>query len=51
MVGICTRNDRTKHDGFVWLVLEVPIPEFVELRTHLLEFFLGRTNLQDCVNG
>ena len=45
VVGIGTSDDRAEHDGLVGLVLEVAVPELVKLRTHLLELFLGGTNL------
>lgn len=39
------------HDGLVRLVLEVPVPESIELGAHLFEFFFSGANLShgiDC---
>lgn len=41
MVSVSTGDDGTEHDRLVGLVLEVAVPKFIELRSHLLEF-LGR---------
>ncbi len=46
MIRVCTGDDRTEHDGFVRLVLEVPVPEFVKFRSHLLELFRCRPDLK-----
>lgn len=51
MVGVCSGDDGAKHDGLVGLVLEVSVPELVELRAHLLELRLGRANLEASVDG
>ena len=62
MVSVRSGDDGAEHDGLkcvstkdlklskpsylVWLVLEVSVPELVELRSHLLKLLLGRTNLE-----
>jgi hypothetical protein len=51
MVGVGTSDDRTEHDGLVWLVLKVPVPEGVEFGTHLLQLSLGGTDLEASVDG
>lgn len=35
--GLTSSYDRTKHDRLVRLVLEVGLPDFVELRAHFLQ--------------
>ena len=51
MVGVGTGDNGTEHDGLVWLVLEVTVPQLVELRTHLLELRLGGADLEASING
>ena len=46
MIGISARHNRAEHDWLVGLVLEISIVELVELGAHLLEFFLGGSNLK-----
>lgn len=50
MVCIGTGDDRAEHDRLVGLVLEVSIPELVELGTHLLQLLFSRTNLISTVS-
>ena len=45
-----SRYNRAKHDGLVGLVLEVRLPELVELRTHFLELSFGWADLMGNVN-
>lgn len=51
VVGVCTSNDRAKHNGLVWLILEVAIPELIELRPHLLEFRFRGTDLESGIDS
>ena len=46
MVGVGTCDDGAKHDGLVGLVLEVAVPERVELGAHLRELRLGGADLE-----
>ncbi len=39
------RDEGDSHDGLVRLVLEVLVPQLVELGPHLLELFHGRADL------
>ena len=51
MVGVGTGDDGAEHDGLVGLVLEVFVPEVVELGAHLLELGLGGADLEAGVDG
>ena len=51
VVGVGTRNDGAKHDGLIGLVLEVAVPELVELRSHLLELLLSWPQLVTRIDG
>lgn len=46
MIGIGSRYNGSKHNGFVRFVLEIPVPKLVELWTHLLELFWSRSDLR-----
>ena len=51
MVGVGASDDRAKHDGLVGLVLEVAVPELVELRSHGLQLLLSWTNLEASIDS
>ena len=51
VVGVRARDDRAEHDGLVGLVLEILVPERVELGAHLLELLLGRADLEPSVDS
>ena len=46
VVRVRARDDRAKHDRLVGLVLEVGVPEVVELRTHFLQLGLSWSDLK-----
>ena len=50
VVRVRPADDRAEHDGLVRLVLEVAVPERVELGAHLLELRLGGADLEPGVD-
>lgn len=46
VVRISARHDGAEHDRLVGLVLEIPVVQLIELGSHLLELFLGGSNLK-----
>jgi hypothetical protein len=51
VVRVGAANDTREHDRFVGLVLEVAVPELVELGPELFEFLLGGPQLPASVDG
>jgi hypothetical protein len=46
VVGVRSRDDGSEHHWLVGLVLEVLVPKVIELGPHLLQLFLGGTDLR-----